>query len=350
MATGNGSRIKVGIAGLGRSGWSIHAKTLQKMTDQYQVVAVADAQDERLKEAKETFSCRTYDNFDALLDDDGVDVMVIASPNLFHVEHSIKALSRGMHVVCEKPMALSAGEADSVIDAATEAGRLLAPFQNRRFEPHLLKVREIIDSGLLGRIIQVRLCWHAFTRRWDWQTLKEFGGGSLYNNGAHLTDQAMVFLGEDAPEPELFVDLQNALSCGDTEDHVKIVLRAEGKPTIDLELTSASAFPQDRWHVMGTNGGLRGDMDSLEWKWVDWSTMPTRTVQRIPTPDRSYNCDQINWQTESWTKPTDYPGEPVMFYRNLYQAIRHGEDLFVTPRSVRQQIAILERCRQACPI
>ncbi len=350
MVEGNGSRLKVGIAGLGRSGWSIHAKALEKMSDHYQVVAVADADQSRLDEAKDAFGCRTYLDFNALLDDKDMDILVVASPNLFHVEHSMTAMRNGMHVVCEKPMALGTEEADAAIACANETGRILAPFQNRRFEPHLLKVKELIDSGLFGRIIQVRLSWHQFTRRWDWQTLKEFGGGSLFNNGAHLTDQAMVFLGEDAPEPEIFVDLQKALTCGDTEDHVKIVLKAEGRPTIDLELTSASAFPMDRWHVMGTNGGLRGDLNTLEWKWVDWSTMPKRTVDRVPMPDRSYNNEDINWQTASWTKPADYPGEAVMFYRNLYQVIRHSDALFVTPKSVRQQIAVLERCRQACPV
>ena len=184
MVEGNGSRLKVGIAGLGRSGWSIHAKALEKMSDHYQVVAVADADQSRLDEAKDAFGCRTYLDFNALLDDKDMDILVVASPNLFHVEHSMTAMRNGMHVVCEKPMALGTEEADAAIACANETGRILAPFQNRRFEPHLLKVKELIDSGLFGRIIQVRLSWHQFTRRWDWQTLKEFGGGSLFNNGA----------------------------------------------------------------------------------------------------------------------------------------------------------------------
>ena len=348
MTSGNGASLRVGIAGLGRSGWNIHAKTFQGLSDLYQVVAVADADAERRSEAEKTFGCRAYAKFDELIADDEPDLLVVASPNLYHVEHAIAGMRSGKHVVCEKPFALSASEADAAIDATLETGKVLAPFQNRRYEPHFLKVREVIDSGVLGRVLQIRMSWHGFSRRWDWQTLQEFGGGLLNNNGAHLLDQALVLFGDH--DPELFVDLQQALTSGDTEDHVKVILHAPGAPTIDVELTSASAYPAERWHIMGTAGGLHGTMDRLDWKWVDWSVMPDRPVDRFPTPDRGYNREELQWKTGTWTKPEDFPGEYVMFYRDLYRTLRHGADLYVTPTSVRRQIALLEKCRHACPV
>lgn len=348
MTSGNGAPVRVGIAGLGRSGWNIHAKTFQVLSDLYQVVAVADADAARRAEAEKTLGCRAYAEFGELIADDTPDLLVVASPNLYHVEHAIAAMRSGKHVVCEKPLALSAAEADSAIEIANETGKVLAPFQNRRYEPHFLKVREILESGVLGRIIQIRMSWHGFSRRWDWQTLQEFGGGLLNNNGAHLLDQAIVLFGEK--DPELFVDLKQALTSGDTEDHVKVILSGEDLPTIDVELTSASAYPADRWHIIATAGGLQGTMDELEWKWVDWSAMPDRPVERSPTPDRGYNREELVWKTGSWTKPADYPGEYVMFYRDLYQTLRHGVDLSITPTSVRRQIALLEKCRRACPV
>lgn len=344
MATTNGSAIKVGIVGLGRSGWNIHAATFRRLTDLYHVVAVTDTDASRRHEAVQTFGCRSYDSFDSLVEDDNVELLVVASPNLYHVEHACAAMRLGKHVVCEKPMALSEADADVAIRTSQETGRVLAPFQNRRYEPHFLKVHEILESGVLGRIVQIRMCWHGFSRRWDWQTLREFGGGLLNNNGAHLLDQALVLFGDN--EPELFADFQQALSSGDTEDHVKVILTGENAPTIDVELTSASAYPIERWHIMGTSGGLHGTMDELHWKWVDWSTMPPRPVDRYPTSDRSYNKETLDWQTQSWTKPDDHPGEYAMYYRDLYQTLRHGKPLWVTPESVRRQIALLEHCRE----
>lgn len=344
MVNGNGLPIKVGIAGLGRSGWNIHAKTFQAMSSQYKVVAVADADEGRIAEAERTFGCRGYSDFDELIKDDSFDLLVVASPNLFHMEHSVAAMRLGKHVVCEKPFALSVAEADTAIDVSEETGRVLAPFQNRRYEPHFLKVREIIDSGVLGRIIQIRMAWHGFSRRWDWQTLQEFGGGLLNNNGAHLLDHALVLFGDHEPQP--FVDLQQALTSGDTEDHVKVILRAEDAPTIDVELTSASAYAQERWHIMGTAGGLHGTMEKLDWKWIDWSVMPERPVNRMKTQVREYNREDLEWKTSSWSKPEDHPGEYVMFYRDLYKTINHGAGLYITPASVRRQIALLEECRR----
>jgi predicted dehydrogenase len=340
--------IRVGVAGLGRSGWNIHAKALQQLPEQYRIVAVMDVSAERRDEAEATLNCRSYDAFDQLVNDDEVELLVVATPNRLHSEHAIEAMQSGRHVVCEKPMALSTRDADRMIAVSKNTGKILAPFQNRRYEAHFQKVRQIVDSGLLGKIIQIRLTWHSFSRRWDWQTLKEFGGGLLNNNGPHLLDHALELLGPF--EPEVFVDLHNALSSGDAEDHVKIVLKAEGAPTIDMELTSVCAYPQDRWLVMGTAGGMVGTTSRLQWKWVDWSQMPKRPVQRIPTPDRSYNNETLNWHEDSWEASGDNIPEELSFYHDLYTTLRQNEPLVITPESVRRQIAVIEQCRELCPL
>jgi predicted dehydrogenase len=146
------------------------------------------------------------------------------------------------------------------------------------------------------------------------------------------------------------VDLQRGLSSGDTEDHMKVVMRNKDGMTIDVELTSVSAYQQDRWHICGTNGGLIGTYEKLQWKTVDWNTMPNRPLQREPVVnDRTYNCDTIQWTEHSWQEPADTPNIAVRFYQNLHAAIMDNKPLFVTPQSVRQQIRILNRCHEICP-
>ncbi|MAX23810.1 MAG: oxidoreductase [Phycisphaeraceae bacterium] len=348
ISSNNSQLVRVGIAGLGRSGWNIHARQLQSLPECFRVTAVTDAVADRLTEANGELGCQTYTEFDAMLADDNVDLIVVATPNPLHTEHSIAAMRAGKHVVCEKPFALSVADADRAIAISQETGKLLAPFQNRRFEPHFLKVKELIDSGELGRILQIRMVWHGFTRRWDWQTLKQYGGGLLNNNGAHLLDQALTLLNDD--EPEMFVDLQRGLSSGDTEDHIKVVLRNRDGMTMDVELTNVSAYQQDRWHVCGTNGGLTGSTEKLQWKTVDWDSMPDRPVQRDPVvSDRTYNQDEIHWTEHHWQEPSDAQHVVVSYYRNLHAAITENKPLFVTPESVRQQIRILNRCHELCP-
>ncbi|HEV2124655.1 MAG TPA: Gfo/Idh/MocA family oxidoreductase, partial [Chloroflexota bacterium] len=246
--------VRVGIAGQGRSGWGIHAKTLRAFPDRYRIVAVADPIEARQREAQEALNCRTYNSFDELVRDDEVELLVVSTPNRWHSEHSIAALEAGRHVVSEKPFALTVADADRTIATAQRTGKLIVPFQNRRYEPHFRKVLEIVQSGILGKIVLIRLASHSFGRRWDWQTLLEFGGGQIANNGPHMLDHAVHFIGEG--EMEIFADLRNALSSGDAEDHIKVVVKTANGPTVDMELTSCAAFPQDRWTIMGTAGGL----------------------------------------------------------------------------------------------
>ncbi len=342
-----GNIVSVGVAGLGRSGWNIHAEALKKLPQHFRIVAAMDVDAARRAEAEATFGCRSYDSFEALVADDDLELVVVATPNRLHTEHAIAAMRAGRHVVVEKPFALTPEDADRTIAVASEVRRVVAPFQNRRYEPHFQKVQEVIDSGILGRIVEIRIVWHSFTRRWDWQTLKEFGGGLLNNNGPHLLDQALELFGP--AEPDVTVDLQNALSSGDAEDHVKLMLRAPDAPTIDIELTAVCAYPQDRWLVMGTAGGLRGSTTKLEWKWVDWSTMPERPVERVPTSDRTYNSEALSWSEDAWEGVEDGSREHLRFYEDLHATLQSGAPLVITPESVRRQMKIIHTCRELAP-
>src|SRR3954464_11054511 len=161
--------VNVGIAGLGRSGWDIHAKTLASLKSFYRVVAVTDNQPSRCQEAVQSLGCRAYPDLASLLADREVDLVVIATPSHLHRDEVIQSLANRKHVVCEKPMALSAADADRMIHAADSADRLLTVFHNMRYWRDFQKVREVIESGVLGRIVQIKITMHRFTRRWDWQ-------------------------------------------------------------------------------------------------------------------------------------------------------------------------------------
>ena len=343
-------RIKVGIAGLGRSGWNIHAKIFENLSDKYKIVAVSDPIEERRLEAAEKFGCEAYSEFDQLIKDDEVELVVVATPSHLHAPCTIKALEAGKNVVCEKPMATNLAEADGMIEAAKKTGNLLTIFQNSLFYPDYLKVKEVIQSGKLGRVVLVKIYSHSFGRRWDWQTLKKFGGGELRNNAVHLIIQGLQLLGDK--EPEVFCDLQRTLTLGDAEDHVKVLLKAPDSPLIDIEVTRACAYPQDRWLVMGTRGGLSGGPLHLKWKYFNPGDLPPRKVETTPTPDRSYNREEIPWKEESWSfSGADYwRAGGIGFYRELYKTLRQGSPLSVTPESVRRVMWVIEKCFEMCEV
>lgn len=338
-----GEPIRVGVVALGRSGWGIHVRAFREMPEHYQVVAVTDPDETRRAQARAEFGCNAYDTFEQLLEDAAVELVVVTSPSPFHAEQSIAALGKGKHVVCEKPFALNSKDAERVIEAAQKASRIIAPFQNRRYEKHFQKVKSIVDSGVLGEIKQIRMGHYQFGRRWDWQTLKELGGGMLNNHGPHLLDQALQIFDEE--NAEIFCDLKNILSCGDAEDRVKIVMKGKDDCLLDIEIISNCAYPQDNWLIMGTAGSLRGSAEKLEWKYVDWSTMPERQVEREPVPDRSYLSETLQWKEESWEGVLDYKASARDFYDDFYKTIREGQALFVTPESVVRQIKLIEKLK-----
>ncbi len=339
--------IRVGIAGLGRSGWGIHARLIEPLDERYRIVAVADRLTGRQQEAAARFGCRTYDDLTALLGDDEVELVVNSLPSYLHPGGSVEALQAGKHVVCEKPMAVRVADADRMIEAAQQAGRTLAIFQNYRYDPDYQKVCEVIASGRLGRIVMIRLAWQGFGRRWDWQTLQKYDGGSLNNTGPHPLDWALQLFGPG--RPEVFCHLERTLTLGDAEDHVKLILSGPNAPLLDIESTSAGAYGQETWLGMGTQGTLAGTRQALRWKYLDPAQLTPRQVDERPTPDRSYNREQIEWTEETWDR-SEYTGpRHTGFYLDLYETIRHGKSLYITPESVRRQVEVVEECHRRFP-
>lgn len=350
--------VRTAIAGLGRSGWDIHARALAEQPERFNVVAVQDHLDERRNEAEQRFRCRSCVTFDDLLSDGDVELVVIAVPSHLHASYAVTALQAGRHVVGEKPMALSLQEAECMVKARNSSGGLFSVFQNWRFRPDFQKILSVVRSGVLGRILQVRLTNHVFSRRWDWQTLKRFGGGSLNNTGAHLIDAALILFG--ATDPRVLYVSDCVQTLGDAEDHLKIILTGEPTdsnvvkpPTIDIEITATCAYGQPMFHLMGSEGGLVGDKDELRWRYVRPGSRAERILSTDPTGDRSYNREKVEWIEHRWTleeaKALGSPeaeGEAHRFYRELFDAIRYGQPLPVTAEQVMRQMHVMAECRK----
>ncbi|MEW5814069.1 MAG: Gfo/Idh/MocA family oxidoreductase [Spirochaetota bacterium] len=344
----NTKPVKVGIAGLGRSGWDIHAAILAKLNEKFELVSVFDLDSKRQKQAKDRFNCRTYSNYDEFLEDRDTELVIIALPNYLHASYSMEALNVGKHVLCEKPMSTSLRDADMMIAAASKACKVLTIFQNQRYAPDFQVVKRIIDSGCLGRIVLIRIARHGFGRRWDWQTLKRFGGGTLNNTGPHILDQALVLFGDE--QPSVYCRMEKTLTLGDAEDHVKVIISGKNSPTIEIEITAACAYPQPMWLVMGTQGGLSGTEERLQWKFFNPAELPVRKVETTPTPDRSYNSEDIPWTEDMWELEKGGSHGEIDFYLDLYETLVYDKPLVITPESVWRQIWLLDKCHKLSPV
>jgi predicted dehydrogenase len=346
--------VRVGIIGQGRSGRDIHAVYLATVPDRFRILAVADNLKDRCLRAQRDFGCESTQDYRDLLKRRDLDLVVNASFSHLHVPITREALKAGHNVLCEKPLARRAAEVDELIALSGKVGKLLAVFQQSRFAPYFRKVREIIDSGVLGRIVMIKIASNSFSRRWDWQTLREMNGGNLLNTGPHPLDQALMLFDPDLSMPEVWCRMDRAVTFGNAEDHVKLLLTSKDMPTIDLEISSCCAYPLYTYQVYGTRGGLTGNSSHIQWKCFDPARAPRRKLTRIPLPGPSYCSEKLPWVERTWDQPAEIAGLfrylSQKFYDNLHRALTRGTPLDVTPEQVRRQIAVIEEChRQNAP-
>lgn len=144
---------------------------------------------------------RAYGSYEAMLADPDIDVVYNSLPNHLHAEWSIKAMRAGKHVLCEKPIALSLAEVDEMNAVSHETGKVLAEAFMYRHHPQTLQAKEIVDSGALGKLQLIR---GAFTfilkREGNYRTIKEMGGGSIWDVGCYPISFARMILGEEPAE------------------------------------------------------------------------------------------------------------------------------------------------------
>ena len=344
--------LRVGVLGQGRSGYGIHCRWFEQSPRKYRIAAVADLLADRRREAESRFGCDSYREHRDLLARDDLDLVVNALPSHLHPPVTIEALKAGHHVVCEKPAAWNVTQLDRMIAAAGKARRVFAPFQQSRYRALFRKTLEVIDSGVLGRILQVRITANGFARRWDWQTLQEYKGGNLLNTGPHFLDWAVCLQGFRKPD-RVFCVMDTANTSGDADDYVKVVLRKKGAPVIDLEISSCDAYPSgETITAQGTRGGLSGGNGGLRWRWYDERQTPRQRLIRSPLPERAYCREELEFTEKSWT-PTKAETDAFrwmsrQFYDHLHEVLRGGVRLEITPRQVRVQMAVMEEChRQA---
>jgi xylose dehydrogenase (NAD/NADP) len=144
---------------------------------------------------------RALGSYEALIEDPQVDVIYNPLPNHLHADWTIKALRAGKHVLCEKPMALSLQEIDEMTAAAKETGKVLAEALMYRHHPQTLKVKEIMDSGVLGSINTIRGSFTFFLdREGDIRLVREMGGGSIWDLGVYPISYVRMLVGTEARE------------------------------------------------------------------------------------------------------------------------------------------------------
>ncbi|MBQ7695125.1 MAG: Gfo/Idh/MocA family oxidoreductase [Lentisphaeria bacterium] len=348
--------IRVAIAGFGRSGCGIHGKYFA--TDpRFKVIAVADNLPDRRKDAVDMFNCQTYESFEEMIAKGGFDLLVNATPSPFHVACSKMGLEHGFNVIGEKPSAPTVAEFDMLVATAEKNKCLFMPYQNSRFYPFFIKMREVIASGVLGKIVCIRSNWSGFGRRWDWQTRQENIAGNLFNTGPHPVDQAIVLFGEGMPKVFCRMDsVQHGLG-GDADNFCTVSLYGEGHPLIEIQISSLQAYPQgEMYNIQAEFGGLTGGPNGLKWKYFDPAKAPKQEFWKPWSKNREYCSEKLEWIEKEWTfdnsesNASGFKGLSAAIYENYYNVMVNNAPRVITLDQVRRQVYVMEEAHRQNPL
>lgn len=264
------SKYKVGIIGTGFGG-RVHAPMFQSH-DGFEVVAVASVRG-NTEAAKELSGIdNVYAGWEEMLESESLDIVVVASAVFMHKKMVTAIFSEGIHVLCEKPMALSHDETIDMIKARDEAGKWGLMNHEFRFLPARTKVREIIGNGDLGRISYVRYelthpIYTALTsKRRGWLGRAEDGGGLLNALGSHAIDSLHWWMGSawktlmarlNTHIPK-FMDEQGNIEHRTADDAYQVIgsLQDGTNVTMDLVTSARNAEHTAKLEIYGEKGTL----------------------------------------------------------------------------------------------
>lgn len=306
--------MRTALIGLGRIGWQLHIKEITKH-DGLSLCAVVDLNSSRLEEAKELYGAVGYQDYKEMLEKERPEMVVIASPTIFHEEQAIASLEAGADVLLDKPMTIGMESARRIAAAVERTGKKLVVFQPHRAYQLAVAAKQIIDRGVLGNIFEIRRVDNDYVRRNDWQAYKEFGGGMLNNFGAHYIDQLLYLSGEKTEQ--IYCSMKRIASLGDAEDVVRILLITEKGTTLSVEINQASAMYKNDLVICGEYGTAWVGKDeegrrAFRIKYFDPAEVENAEADRtLEAKGRSYETGKIQWKSE-WLPLSEV--EPADFY------------------------------------
>jgi predicted dehydrogenase len=269
--------IRVGVVGLGKMGLSHYA--LLNAHPKVEVAGVCDSSGYVLGVMKKYTDISTYDDYDALLNGTELDAVVISTPSSTHAAMVQKALERGLHVFCEKPLTLSPSDTEQLTAIAAERGLVTQVGYHNRFVAAFREAKMLLEAGAIGEVT------HVFGEAYGpvvlkakgrtWRSRQNEGGGCLFDYAAHVIDLVNWFVGEPVGVggtvlPRVF--------SSETDDSAFSTLYFEGGRTGQISVNwSDESYRKmtTRVNIWGTAGRIFVDRQECQAYLRDESLAPT---------------------------------------------------------------------------
>ena len=333
----------VGLLGFGAIG-AEHARAVLA-TPGLTLAGVCDPKPERIQAARTAApGIHAHEDAVSMLDDPAVDIVIVSTPPDSHAHWAIEALSRGKHVIVEKPMALTTRECDAILATAADRGLLAAVYQNRRFDPDYRLIAACVRSGEIGEIFHAEAFVGGYGHPCNyWHSDADVSGGALFDWGSHVVDQVLdLFDGEvdyvtAVNHKRVWHDVTNA-------DHARMTLHFDGGREATFIYSDLAAALKPRWYVLGTTGALTGDWRELSV--VSRSTIGTLEEDVLAAAD-SPPVVRRHSAAGDVTTLSPRPQEPHPFHADLALMLRYGFAPRVRGEQSRRVVAMLEAAEES---
>ncbi|MEO5647847.1 MAG: Gfo/Idh/MocA family oxidoreductase [Chitinophagaceae bacterium] len=334
-------QVNVGIIGYGLAGRVFHTPLIAGIPG-FRIAKIVTTDPSRMAAVEERYpGTQIVSDADSIFKDENISLVIVASPNEFHYEHSRQALLHNKHVVSDKPFTVTSAEADELIEIARKKKLLLTAFQNRRWDSDFLTIKKLIGSGRLGTIVEAEIHFDRFKnfiKPNNWKEESRPGTGIHFDLGIHLVDQAQELFGLPGSITGFLLKQRN---LGQTIDNFEILLHYP-QLKVTLKTGLLVRVPLPKYIITGQSGTfVKYGMDMQEAQ-LDSGMKPGDIL--YGTESEAY-FGKLYYESDN--KPVietigSECGNYSAFYQNVFSAIVDGEKLLVDPVEARNNIRMIE--------
>lgn len=330
----------VGYGGMGKQHVSLISET-----ENIEVKGIYDIDPLKDEQAKAA-GLYIYETYEDMLNDDEIQIVLIATPNDVHKDQSIAALRAGKHVICEKPVTLDSDELLEIIKVQEETGNVFSVHQNRRWDEDFNVIKHFYDSKELGEIYNVEArIYGSRGIPGDWRRLRKHGGGMLLDWGVHLIDRILWMV--DSPLKEIYCE-ESYRAKEDSDDGFVLILKFENGFRSHLEVATNNYVYMPKFYACGETGTviindweMNGQVNKLK-VFTDKDAKPIEAgagLTKTMAPRDEATMDilplpRINMDIKD-------------FYRNFMNTIEGKETQIVKNTEVLRTMRVIEAARES---
>jgi len=333
--------IVAGVLSYGMSGRIFHAPFLETNT-RFKLKAVVERSK---KNAQQRYPhIISYNSVDELLNDKTIELVIVNTPNQTHFEFAKQALLKGKHVLIEKPCAATSEEVKELFALGRQQHKHVMVFQNRRWDSDFKLVKQVIDSGALGEIIEFHVRFDRYRREKSAKIFKEINqsaSGLTYDLGPHLLDQVISLFGK----PKNSIKLTTIhREHSEVDDYFTFVLTYDKGLTVFAHASLLVAQPLPAYVVHGTKGSFQKSRADVQEEQLDRGMWPTDESFGLEPVGQEGLLTVINRNNQKHISYKEaLKGNYKGLFNAVYEQIRKDKPYPVSEEHIIWQMELLEK-------